>query len=436
LNRLRTPTGTALIGTVLGNAPGFLLPFAVSWRLGAGELSDGYFFALGLALFGSAICNIVIEANSLPIMQGAKRYGAAALARSRRQLQWHAVVGAAVVYVVVALAGSLLILTRDWTADVRLWACVVTAISVAVVCIIAVNSVTAASLYAVGDFFGPTSTQSGRSLLPLLLVPFIPAQGWAIGVLAGAMLVGELLRAAVLERRTRVYWTASLKDQPVLHGDPPAVNLWSTAAPHALATIVANLAPVTDRVVASTLLAGSITVIDLGEKVIFVPLTALMSSIILVPGARWAAMAHTTSADGLLADFRSVCKRVAQFSVMCTVLMAGGALVAYWLPGDTFAGVPASTFTWILLWLSLGVPGAGLAATGSRFLTATRQTRLFPLFGGLILILNAAADLVAAHWFGVVGIALASTIVRCINAALFIFACHFVTTRTKVIGSL
>ncbi len=417
LQRFRSSTGKALIATLIGSGAGFLLPFCVAWKIGAGRVTDAYFFALGLALFGSALCNIVIESNALPIMQQAFKQGVGSLRLTAARIRRQAVIGAMAGYLPVVLIGSAVVLLRDWPQEIQIATILITCILMAMVAAIAVNSVSAAVLYAHGDFLTPRLTEVCRALLPLICLPFLGTGVYAVEALAVLMVIGESLRTVVLLGRIRHHQPGHDAGGTALEG-----SLWTTAGPHAVAVLVANLAPVTDRIVASALVAGSITVIDLGEKVLFVPLTALMFSVILIPGARWARMSDLHH-DKRLTDLKRVLIRVGWLSVVCAVVMVGGALLISLEAGSTFVGVPTHTFTLVMICLAFGLPGGGLTATASRFLTATQQTKFFPLFAVVIFTVNIVSDVVGAHWFGVVGIAAATSVVRCVNALLYLLVC-------------
>ena len=70
---MRGAVTRALLGTVLGSVPGFLLPFAITTKFHVGPLTDAYAFALGVAMFASSLFVGVLQTNVLPILQRLKR---------------------------------------------------------------------------------------------------------------------------------------------------------------------------------------------------------------------------------------------------------------------------------------------------------------------------------------------------------------------------
>lgn len=56
----RRPALRALAGTLAGNLPGLLLPFLITARVEAGRLTDAYFFAFALVVFGTTIVSLTL----------------------------------------------------------------------------------------------------------------------------------------------------------------------------------------------------------------------------------------------------------------------------------------------------------------------------------------------------------------------------------------
>src|SRR5580704_8253786 len=104
-----TKTFRALLGTIAGNAVGFLLPFAVTSHYGIGRLTDAYFFALGFAIFGTVLSATVIEANALPLISAGKQRGAHAIRMVARRVAGQSVLGVFAAYLPVAVCGSLIV---------------------------------------------------------------------------------------------------------------------------------------------------------------------------------------------------------------------------------------------------------------------------------------------------------------------------------------
>ena len=171
----------------------------------------------------------------------------------------------------------------------------------ALVILVAVNSVSAAALYALDEFLLPTFSQAFRGALPLCVLPFL-GRGYAtVEVIALLAVMGEVGRSVLLASSVARRSRRLPADSP--SGEVPP-SVWRVMAPHAINMVIIAVNPVVDRAVASSLRPGSVTVVDLAEKVSYVPTLILMSSIVLVAGTRWAggqqatALGSWTTTDG------------------------------------------------------------------------------------------------------------------------------------------
>jgi peptidoglycan biosynthesis protein MviN/MurJ (putative lipid II flippase) len=421
-------TFRALLGTLAGNAIGFLLPFAVTSHYGLGRLTDAYFFALGLAIFGTVLSATVIEANALPLMNMGKRGGASGVRRAARRVAGESVVGVFAAYIPVAVCGSLVVANRQsWPMDLRESAITLTAILTLLVAIVGVTSVLAAVLYTFDDFLWPTATQSFRSIAPMVGLFALGRGPRSLDVLAVLMIAGEVLRGAVLAVRVRRRLSTMPEGEPTERRLP---SIWRAAGPHAVAMIGVNLMPVVDKVVATRLkTAGSVTLLDLGEKILYVPLLGVTYSVILVAGARWAELG-SESHEQIRSDFARLVKRIALLSSGLGAICIAGAVGFHIVRPGLIAGVPSGKLAAIVVCFMIGLPAAAVTNVGSRLFTALGRTRYLPWIAILLLLLDIVFDLIGAKLWGTNGIALATTAVRFVSAPVYVAA------SLAVVGSL
>jgi peptidoglycan biosynthesis protein MviN/MurJ (putative lipid II flippase) len=409
----------ALLATVAGSAPGLVLPFALTWRFGAGRITDAYFFGFAIAAFVTTLAVTVLEANVLPAAHATKLAGGDPLRAFARRLSRQAMAVVFVSYVPFVLLGCGLLLARhSWSAEQRLAAAEVMVVCVAYLCALARSSVNAGVLYALGDFVSPPLTICVRSVVGLALIPLLPLRFGSVVLLMGGVAFGEILRSVALGVRVRRL-SRALVAVPATDRPSPPPPVWATARPHALSLLAITAAPVVDRMVASSLRPGAVTLIDIAEKLYYVPLTVLISSFTLVAGARWAENGGG-DVGALRADVSQAIRRGVVlaaiggglvFVAVCAVTLAAGA---------TLAGVPSRSLRELVGLLLLGLPAATVLSLAARLLTSTRHGSVLPLLGMIDFAANVALDLAGAQLFGVNGIALASTIVRALDAALFI----------------
>lgn len=420
---LRRATGRALVGTIVGSIPGFILPFAIALHFHIGRLTDAYAFALSVAVFASGVFTVVLQSNVLPILQRMKHLGRTAFVK---RLQTIAIGSTAVVtllYVVIAGASIFYINhLSHWTAQQHKLLVIITAIFAVFVVASAINSLLSAGLNALDRFLIPAAAQALKALAPLAVIAFVSRDISGLLLIACLVAVGELLQTAFLYMQLTVALRSLPARQPP-KGYAKEFPLWRVATPHGLSMFIAAASPLVDRGVAASLTAGSVTLIDLGEKVFLVPLTIISSSFVLVAGTHWANIT-TTNIPKLREHFwRTITRGILVCLVLFTGTCAGLAVFAA-LVGSTFAGAPTAKIIAIIALLLAGLPAAFIIAAGARLLASTRSTYLLPWFAVCSLGLNSLFDILGARWLGVEGIALSSSIYRCVTALLFLIVIH------------
>ncbi len=416
---MRRPSSRALLGTIVGSAPGFILPFATTGHFGVGRLSDAYFFGLALATFVALVYEGVLQANVTPVLQADKLGGAEHFRATTRRVMVQASVAALLSYALVGGVGGVLAVNArsNWTPTERHTALVVIALLTFYVLASTATAILASGLYALQDFFFPLGSTAMRSLTPLVGLLFLGHGAGDIELFALLLCVGELARGLILARRLFV------KSRPLAVGRArETVGVWKTGIPHAASLVVAIANPLVDRFFAAPLGTGAITVLELGEKILYAPLTALTSFFVLVAGVRWTEQSFDDGSE-LGRDFRRTMLRAMALATFAAALVAAVVLAISFLSGSHFAGARTSRLLPVVLLLLLGLPGGLMIALGSRLLSATRRTRILPVFAVVALTVNVIGDFVGSRLWGLNGIALGSTVVRYGNTLLYLVVC-------------
>lgn len=171
----RTPSRRALMGTIIGSAPGFVLPFAVTSGFTAGRITDAYFFAFSIAMFVTAFYEGILQANVTPVLQSDKTAGRSHLLAAVRRVLWQSLGATAITYLVVAgiLAAIAVSGRANWTPSERHTCLILMAYFTIYVLASTVTAVLASGLYALEDFFVPIATMALRSLVPLVGLAFL-----------------------------------------------------------------------------------------------------------------------------------------------------------------------------------------------------------------------------------------------------------------------
>jgi peptidoglycan biosynthesis protein MviN/MurJ (putative lipid II flippase) len=411
----------ALVGTLLGSAPSFVLPFVITAHFGAGRLTDAYFIGLGFAVAVAELCNGVVGPNAVPVLQNEKRAGTQALGEALKRIGLQATAATAGLYLAVGFVGGYLLIggQDSWTAAERRVGYAVIVILLAFVVMAAAATVLSAALYALGDFVRPTLSVSFRSVVPLAGLSFFDTGNSAMLAVAGLLVCGETLRVGYLWRELRRRLVAVGR----VGARREAPGFWRTALPAGLSQLVANANPVIDRAFAASLGAGAVTVLDLSERVLYAPMMALLAFFVPVAAVRWGELGVEGSSE-IAVDFWSTIKLAIALSVAVIVVGVVATQAVGGVAGDRVFGAPVGQLQVLIAILLAGLPAGLLIALAGRLLTSLRRTALFPAFAVVGVVVNVVGDFVGVALLGLEGIALASTITRWATAAAFLFVCR------------
>jgi peptidoglycan biosynthesis protein MviN/MurJ (putative lipid II flippase) len=419
----QSPNVQALVGTVVGSASGFLLAFAVAGHFGVGRTTDSYAFASGIALFVVSVVGGVLEPNVLAVAHAQRAAGLQSLVAFTRRTALRGMAVASAAYGVIAAAAAIALVSRSgWPYEQRIAVVVLLAEFLLLVAAVVWSSVHAGVLYSLGDFLSPTLTLALRALPALLFVPFAGEGYRGTEEIVGLIVLGECARALILVLRLRA---AQVEPLAAPAGD---VSIWRATTFHAINLGLLSTNPLVDRAVAVTLGAGAVTVLDLGEKIFYVPMTIVASAWILVVGAHWSSLAFNNQAS--VGEYGGVLRRTLVVSTLIAGATACVVLVGKEVVGDALLGSASRRVAVVAVCLLCGLPFEAVATVSVRLLIMTRRTRLLPAFALAAVVANALGDLVGARLYGVVGIAAATGVVRVLNAAMFASYCRRLLHKT------
>lgn len=404
-------------GTLAGSAAGALLPFLLARWFEVGRQTDVYFLVVGAVQLIAYMLALVVESAVLPFATKSLQRDARSLrVFSARMSRYVLAAGvpvtalalAVVSFVVVPAAG----LAGQSRVDAYTFVLAVSALPV----LAALSGVYSAANFTLDRFGFTTSTQvlrAGGGLLGAVLL------GDQLGLLSVALglTVGEALRALTL--------VAVLPRGAGDGGEQVDVGLQvlRLASPTLLASLVIAVNPIVDKAVAARLDAGAATLIELGEKLFYIPMVLLVAAVSKVSATVWARQAGLDTAT-LRHDFW----RVQRIGAAVTGVIVILALVVVHLVREPVAGFlglePDTAFFGVFVAYIVGLPLALAADLAGVMLITLGRTRVFPALAVMLVVLNLAADLVGARYFGVVGIAASTTLVRVVNLAVFLWVCE------------
>jgi putative peptidoglycan lipid II flippase len=280
-----TRSALTTVATVIGQAPGFLVPLAVARVLGATSATDAFFFAFALVSFVLYALAGATQNAFVPVLVYLEQ------ARARSVVA----VVESVSLIVTTLAIFALVLAS------RLGHLASPAMLVALLpfaLFAALASVWTGALYAARSYVVAAAAPAIRGLGVLLML-WVFRGSIGVNVLFWGYSLAELTRAALLwvyARPPRLTWR-------IPEGvSADVVSFLRGGGAQAAGSALVALMPVVDRSYAATLGSGSVSLIDYADRVCQAPVSLLMSGFLVVSLAQWS---HDTAGGDSIAVLRT-----------------------------------------------------------------------------------------------------------------------------------
>jgi putative peptidoglycan lipid II flippase len=438
LRKLARQFASAIGGTVIGNALGAVLPFAVAFWFGSGAATDAYFYALGVVLFLNAVLSLAIEASTTPFVVELKLAATTSVWKFVRRVAWQSAGASAVVTAVVTVGlGVLVVPSISFTGEQQEGILRTLVILAPLPVFVTVNAVLAGTHYAYGRFFLATSSVASRSLFALLFGILLQGE---IGIdsVAYGLVLGEILRTLLLASSLFHLLRVSSPPAPEPAKSParPVSTraFWRAVVPQVAAVALGSVNLVVDRTVAAPLGVGRVTILELTQRLVFTPILLVTSGIGVVLGSRWSRLCLDDSHEGRH-RLRNEFLRTQRWTLLVSTGLAASSIGVVWALQEEFANAigviePRRLATTFVL-IAIGIPFALGSQIAVKLLIAARRTGLFPILASVSLLVNLALDVLLARHFDVAGIALASACVNVLNAVTYnVVALRYLIVRS------
>ena len=419
----------ATIAAVLGYAPGFFVPIAIARFLGADARTDAFFLALSGATLVSGAVGATTQQAAIPFLMEAKR--------GRRDIGAYiaemstALLLLAVVPTLLLSGGVVLYLARDrgWQAGQigilteLLW------LLVPYIAFSVLSGIYAGTLNAEHRYNRVAISPALRSGVVLLIVLLLSRTG-VVGLAAG-YIVGELARLMFLIVMVAKRQGVRLLAWPRTEG---IGEFFRTAISQMLGSGVVAFLPLLDRIMASGLGPGSVSVLDYADKLWQVPVGFALSGIMVTSLGHWSerfqeggtisTLSRDTSrmAAGLFAA-------VVPFCLIFVLIRASIIPVVFAAAKLSPSEVGLVTDT--LAAMVCGIPSYIAALIYTRAFLVLKRSDLLLLIGLIELGIKPVLNAVLLSRFGTVGIGFATAITYSVAAMLLIAIFHFWLARSQ-----
>lgn len=406
------------IWSSVGKGIGFLVPFFIAAWFGASDKTDAFFFAYGLILFLSGIFAPVVQNVIVPYIAEARakdedvgRFVGCILAFSG--------IGLVVLsgLFILLVKPILFVITRFDEQTLRLIYQLL--IETAPLIILLVwTSVLAGALNTYKRFVFPAVSPAFRAVVNLTVI-FAFKDVYGIHSIALGYVVGELIRLTILFvviKRLNLF-----KLRLSLQLGRELWKFFKTASYLIIGMAAIGLNPFVDKIMASWLGEGSISVLYYADRLYMIPVTFLTAGLMVTLLSHWSERYSEEGIQRLKKDVRKTIKVVTFIAlpIMLMLILFHQPIVKLAFGRGAFAQAKLSEVGWIWVCYLLGFVPYMVGSVFFRAHLALKNTKVLMQYGFYAVFFNISLNYILMKPFKVAGIALATSFV-CLFLALYL----------------
>jgi len=300
---------------VVGRSANLLVPFVVGILFGATADTDALFLALGILVLFTGVFAWAVEAVMVPFVAKLRAEGGRTVGNFvGGVLLWLALgVFASGVVLLVVAKPMLALVTNLSVESVSLSYSLVLELS-PVLLLVMLSSILSGVLNAYRIFWAPASSTT-LALSVVIGLTYLGKGGLGVHAVALGYVTGEVCRLlflwSVLRRTGIAPIRFRLEERETLRA------FLKLSSYMILGMVVAGLAPLINRIIASHWGPGSVSIVEYAEMMFYIPAGLLGSGFLIVVLAHWSQGFHDGGVERLRADVYSTMR-----------LLGGGALIA------------------------------------------------------------------------------------------------------------
>lgn len=412
---VRDTIKTTICSTV-GKAIGFLIPFFIAAWFGVSEETDAFFFAYGLILFLSGIFAPVVESVIVPYIAEARskdedvgKFVGSILGISGAGLF------VLTVLLILVIKPILSVITRFDEQTLRLVYQLL--IETAPLIILLVwTSVLAGALNTYKKFAFPAISPAFRAVVNLVII-FAFKDIYGVHSIALGYVVGELIRLAVLLIVTKRLDLFKLRLSFQLN--PKLVEFLKTASYQITGMVAVGFNPIVDKIMASWLGEGSVSVLYYADRLYMIPVTFLATGLMATLLSHWSGRYYESGQQRLKQDVNKAVKVVGFITlpIMLVLILFHQPIAKLAFGRGAFAQDRLSEVGWVWVCYLFGLIPYMIGSLFFRAHLALKNTKALMRYCFYAVFLNISLNYILMKPLKVRGIALATTF----TAIFFLF---------------
>ncbi|MBS1566122.1 MAG: hypothetical protein JST39_17190, partial [Bacteroidetes bacterium] len=386
--------------SMLANFLGFLIPSLIAWQFGISKDTDNFFFSYGIITFASTIFTAALRSSLVPFLTEKLAVNKDSFDGFVSSLFYYSF------YVVSIVSGILLALFLSLNHFMTGNFFFYLALSVPILFFTVQNAICYGILNSMKQYYVAETSPFSRALVIYACIFFLGRVFGITAVIVGYNL-GELAKFIhlmyIIRKKNNIRLSRSLVDYTSIK---PFLKEGSYQA---ISTTIISASPVIDKIVASFLIVGSLSILDYGNR-LFMIFNVLFSSFLTIILSKW-------SEDVVKKRFSMKKMNQTVLGVFCMtscvflLVLLFRSQVVYIL----YPKIQARDRELIAIVLVLNMAGFIFNSSNqviNRATLAFKSTSILIRISVIKSIINIVMDVVLALRFGVIGIAVSTIIVH------------------------
>lgn len=422
-------TITTTVLTIVGRSVGFFIPFFIASWYGIKGETDAFFFVYNIILFLTNIFSIVIEMVVVPFV---------AEARALKKDIYSFVVGififssailAGVSLLFIILGKPLINLVTSFSPEAM---SLISSLMWEILPLLFLSTwsgLLAGTLNAYKAFQIPAASPMIRALV-ILGFTFLFKDTLGIHALAWGYVAGEACRLLILfgffnrhcPRQAHLSW------ETLWNTKESVWQFFNTSFYMILGMTLVGLNPIIDRIMASWLGEGSISLIEYADKLFYLPTTLLSMGFLTVLLSHWSDKFYKQNDyTSMRTDIMKAIKLIMPVSVGITILLFlfRVNLVQYVYGRGNITPEKLVIISTLFGIYMLGVTPYVVGTVFSRSIIIQKNTKLLLKVSAIKNILNIALNLIFIYFIGTTGIVISSTVNNYVTVIFLGFCLKF-----------
>jgi len=398
---------TTTIWSTIGKAVGFLIPFFIASWFGVTAETDAFFFVYGIILFLSGIFYSVVEKIMVPFIVEVKSNGEDVGRFIGSVLTVVTVILFILCGLIILTAKPILsIVTKFDTESLNLVFIILLEIAPLII-FLTWTSTLAGAIRAYKRFVIPAVSPAFRAIISLLII-FIFRNFWGIHAVAIGYVIGELFRFLILF--IFIYKKRLFKINLCFNIDKTKGFL-KVSSYQVLGMLAVGLSPIIDKMMASWLETGSVSILEYANRLYMIPVTFLSTGLMVVLLSYWSERYYKLGKQKLKEDVKKALKVVSLIAIVITfvLIIFNRIIVSVAFGRGEFNMEKLPEVGWVFVFYLVGFAPymAGQIFVQSHLVL--KNTKALLKCGLYITLLNILLNYIFMKFFKVAGIALATS---------------------------